>query len=279
MDINTVPGATLPRGASRYANWILDRLTFVSSAGNLQLVDTLTGRTIIATAAGGAVARNWAAFANRWAIEYTATGRATFGSNGITLPYSVPVGGWGSEYAVQVVGAAVYSTTLALPAIGQDQGFFLKTVPSASTIIGSVYANSVSQGVIPADERAFGVNRNVATGLWEFVSVVGTPNARVVTPLPWPAADVRTPVLVEFIIEAPTLDRPGSALFTVRLNGTRVPALDRVPMVAGNLRGLPFNWDNVSRLAWLPVFANEVTTGVGAVDVYYRAGTDLEGTL
>ena len=180
--------------------------------------------------------------------------------------FAIPPNNASATDPVHIYGVQVFATTgAALPAAGADQGYFFKATTGA---VGACYNNSVAYGAIPADERAFGVNRNVTGG----VSIMGG-IGRVTTPLVWPTNDPMQPVQVEYRIFEATVNNPVARL-EVYINQGLVLHDN---FIAGNALGLPFNF--TTKPAWLFTFNGAAGADVAATSIYYRRGPSLAELL
>jgi len=231
------------------------------------LLDAKTGRTVAFTQVAGGAGRGWGATFGRPYVGFA----GTVGAYPIPFApaFTCPQGLASPINPIHIFGFQWLSTSAALPPANTDQGIFFKACTGA---VGSVYNNSVAFGVIPADERAFGVNHDAGTGAFNFVSIVGG-IGRTVTPLgAWPAA-FTSPVLVEYRFFEATADRPVAA-FELYLNTTRVIQAN---MSVGNTYGLPFDF-NAARPCWLPTWnATVAPTDCACSEMYYRCGPTLAG--
>lgn len=267
---------TLPPGSARRVNFAIDQADFaIGGANGPTLRDANSGvQGAWSNSAGNAAAHGYGVTNGRL-IALSQGGLGSYYST-LTIPFAIAAGEAPNNPLVSVVEVGLFSELVALPAGVNDMGFFFKTSTGA---FASIFGNSVRYGIIPADERAFGINRETS-GLWAFVAINGATGVRTVTALPsWPAPDARTPVKCSFIFEAPTADSPAMR-FSLRLNGVRINGFDRVAMVAGNPLGLPFSWGAAGRTMWAPVFISAAPDPqIGFVEYQYFTGDDLEGTL
>lgn len=254
---------------NRLFDFSMDQLTLAAAgAGACGLIDQTSGRTIAFTQVAGAPGRAFNAFIARNYVGFSG------GVGGYAIPFTntfaLPAGNGSPTNPVHIFGVQFLCNTVTLSPAGADQGIFFKATTGA---YGAVYVNSVAYGVIPADERAFGVNRNV-TGGYDFVSVVGGVG-RVTTPLAWPNTDARYPVDIQYRIFEATQQNPQSR-FELYLNGI-LTLHDN--MIAGNALGLPFNM-NAAKPCWVQAWAGfDAARQVGATDFYYRCGPTLADVL